>query len=219
MERILNGFLWALLIGVGGLLAYDVAKDKLLPQPFEQPKTHAAALLKIAETAPEAREPWIVEHFKQLPLPAQGPAPEGWSELETSLNPESCGACHPKQLAEWKTSWHAGAMGPGVTGQLIDWADKPGLKSAEGIANAWSGEINGVPENAWRIRNHLPGKVSAALVHRAGLDGRRRASLRHAGTDRHDQCNDQDQWQELEGLFRKFSRSGHGVVSPFCRCL
>ena len=104
MERILNGFLWTLLIGVGGLLVWDIAKDKLLPQPFEQPKTHAAALVKIAETAPEAREPWIVEHFKQLPLPAQGPAPEGWSEIETSLNPESCGACHPKQLAEWKTS-------------------------------------------------------------------------------------------------------------------
>jgi hypothetical protein len=112
MERILNGFLWALLIGVGGLLACDVAKDKLLPQPFEQPKTHAAALVKLAETAPEAREPWIVEHFKQLPLPAQGPAPEGWSELETSLNPESCGACHPQQLADWKTSWHAGRHGP-----------------------------------------------------------------------------------------------------------
>ena len=75
MERILNGFLWALLIGVGGLLVWDIAKDKLLPQPFGQPKTHAAALLEVPETAPEAREAWVGGHVKQPPLPAQGPAP------------------------------------------------------------------------------------------------------------------------------------------------
>ncbi|MEK7837432.1 MAG: multiheme c-type cytochrome, partial [candidate division NC10 bacterium] len=32
------------------------------------------------------------------------------------------GVCHPAQLADWKTSLHAGAMGPGVAGQLVEMA-------------------------------------------------------------------------------------------------
>ncbi|MCK6522373.1 cytochrome c family protein [Myxococcota bacterium] len=163
MERILNGVLWALLLGMGGLLVWDRAKDRLLPAPFEQPKTHAAALVKIAETAPEERAPWIVEHFKQLPLPPQGPAPEGWSPLEASLDPESCGACHPQQLADWKTSWHAGAMGPGVTGQLIDWADKPGLKRQCLSCHAPLDEQQAVLEDGAANPNHQEGLAASAV--------------------------------------------------------
>jgi hypothetical protein len=56
----------------------------------------------------------------QLPVPAQGPAPEGWSEAEASLDPQVCGACHPKQHTEWGTSLHAGAWSPGFAGQLVE---------------------------------------------------------------------------------------------------
>jgi hypothetical protein len=56
----------------------------------------------------------------RLPVPPQGPAPVHFSPLERSLDPASCGTCHPVQLADWKTSLHARSMGPGVTGQLAE---------------------------------------------------------------------------------------------------
>ncbi len=65
--------------------------------------------------------PFLAAHW-QLPVPAQGPAPEGWTPLESSLAPESCGACHPQQLADWSRSLHAGAYSPGFAGQLIEGA-------------------------------------------------------------------------------------------------
>lgn len=58
------------------------------------------------------------EHWS-LPLMAQGKAPAAWSELEASLDPQSCGACHSDKLAEWSGSLHAKAMSPGLVGQLL----------------------------------------------------------------------------------------------------
>ena len=64
------------------------------------------------------------EHWS-LPIPFQGSAPEEFSDLERSLSAEDCGACHEKQYEEWKTSRHAGSMGPGVTGQFhLGWLDE-----------------------------------------------------------------------------------------------
>jgi hypothetical protein len=59
----------------------------------------------------------------QLPVPFQGSPPARFSALEASLHPESCGTCHPAQLADWRTSLHARAMGPGVKGQLVEMLD------------------------------------------------------------------------------------------------
>jgi hypothetical protein len=56
----------------------------------------------------------------QLPIPLQGKPPARFSPLEASLHPESCATCHPAQFADWRTSFHARAMGPGVKGQLIE---------------------------------------------------------------------------------------------------
>jgi len=67
----------------------------------------------------EALGPFLDAHWA-LPVPAQGPAPEGFSPLEASLDPASCGACHPEQLADWQTSLHADAYSPGFAGQLIE---------------------------------------------------------------------------------------------------
>lgn len=58
--------------------------------------------------------------YWQRPLAPQGPAPEGLSPLESSLDPQSCQACHPEQFAAWSGSRHAQAMGAGVIGQLLD---------------------------------------------------------------------------------------------------
>ncbi|MFQ5912084.1 MAG: multiheme c-type cytochrome [Nitrospinota bacterium] len=64
-------------------------------------------------------EQFVLRHWK-LPLALQGEVPKGYSPLEASLDPESCGVCHPVQHQDWKTSLHAKAMGPGIVGQLVD---------------------------------------------------------------------------------------------------
>jgi hypothetical protein len=64
---------------------------------------------------------FLAEHWR-LPVPAQGEPPAQWSELEASLAPASCGACHPDQHAQWSRSLHAAAFSPGFSGQLIEGA-------------------------------------------------------------------------------------------------
>ena len=56
----------------------------------------------------------------QLPIAPQGPRPPDWSEAEASLDPAVCGACHPRQHAQWRASLHADAYSPGFAGQLIE---------------------------------------------------------------------------------------------------
>jgi hypothetical protein len=64
-------------------------------------------------------------HWRR-PIPAQGAPPAGFSPLETSLSPQSCGTCHAAQLSDWRTSLHAMSMGPGLTGQLVElWRSDP----------------------------------------------------------------------------------------------
>lgn len=70
-------------------------------------------------TGPASVESFVARHWRQ-PLAPQGPAPARFSPLEASLEPEACGTCHPAQLADWQASTHAAAMGPGVSGQLIE---------------------------------------------------------------------------------------------------
>lgn len=68
----------------------------------------------------------FIEHHWHQPLAPQGPAPAGFWPIERSLAPQSCGMCHPVQLADWKTSRHAHSMGPGVAGQLAGmWRSDP----------------------------------------------------------------------------------------------
>ncbi len=59
------------------------------------------------------------EEYWSQPLKAQGKAPAAWSELEASLDPQSCGSCHADKLTEWSGSLHAKAMSPGLVGQLL----------------------------------------------------------------------------------------------------
>lgn len=66
-----------------------------------------------ARVAPPAASPWLLAHF-DTPLAPQGADP-------ASLAPATCGACHPRQYADWSTSRHAAATGPGVLGQLLAW--------------------------------------------------------------------------------------------------
>jgi hypothetical protein len=63
--------------------------------------------------------PFLSEHWR-LPIAEQGPPPANFSEVEASFAPEVCGSCHPQQLAQWQTSFHARAFSPGFAGQLIE---------------------------------------------------------------------------------------------------
>jgi hypothetical protein len=67
----------------------------------------------------EGLQEFLRRHWR-APIAPQGPPPARFTPQEASLQPESCGTCHPAQLADWRTSWHAAAMGPGVSGQLAE---------------------------------------------------------------------------------------------------
>jgi hypothetical protein len=62
---------------------------------------------------------FLQRHWRR-PIPPQGETPARFSPIERSLAPESCGTCHPAQFGDWKTSVHARAMGPGISGQLVE---------------------------------------------------------------------------------------------------
>ncbi len=62
---------------------------------------------------------FLTRHWR-LPILPQGVPPARFSPLEASLQPESCGTCHPAQFADWQTSLHAKSTGPGVRGQLVE---------------------------------------------------------------------------------------------------
>ena len=72
-----------------------------------------------ASAASESVDAFVARHWR-MPLTPQGPPPARFEALEASLQPEACGTCHPAQLADWRTSLHAAAMGPGVAGQLAE---------------------------------------------------------------------------------------------------
>lgn len=50
----------------------------------------------------------------------QGPVDDSLSQLETSLDPAACGACHLQQYQDWQTALHSKSMGPGIAGQLVE---------------------------------------------------------------------------------------------------
>lgn len=64
-----------------------------------------------------AHQEFLARHWRQ-PLLPQGEAPPSFSQLEASLDPASCSACHPHQFEDWKTALHSQAMSPGLFGQL-----------------------------------------------------------------------------------------------------
>jgi hypothetical protein len=78
-----------------------------------------ATLLGTGVSAGDDVSEFIARHWR-VPLAPQGPPPSRFGPTERSLHPEACGTCHPAQLADWKTSLHAKAMGPGVAGQLVE---------------------------------------------------------------------------------------------------
>jgi hypothetical protein len=60
----------------------------------------------------------FLQRHWQDPLPAQGDPPAQFSPLEASLDPKSCGVCHPAQYRDWQTSLHSHTIGPGILWQF-----------------------------------------------------------------------------------------------------
>ena len=70
-------------------------------------------------TTSPAEQDFIRQHWRR-PIAPQGPPPPTFSPQERSLEPAACGACHPVQFGDWRTSIHAQSMGPGIAGQLVE---------------------------------------------------------------------------------------------------
>jgi len=75
-------------------------------------RTHAKDL------APSDDNAQFLARYWARPLAPQGEPPPEFSSLEASLAPESCGACHPEQYADWRTSLHSHSIGPGILWQF-----------------------------------------------------------------------------------------------------
>lgn len=60
---------------------------------------------------------FLARHWAQ-PISPQGEPPPGFSAIEASLAPETCGSCHVAQYADWSNSLHSKTMGPGLRWQL-----------------------------------------------------------------------------------------------------
>lgn len=62
-------------------------------------------------------ETFLADYWS-YPIASQGKPPGQFSELEASLNPQSCGECHAAQYQQWRSSLHSHTMGPGIRWQL-----------------------------------------------------------------------------------------------------
>ncbi|MCB9743241.1 MAG: hypothetical protein H6740_11625 [Alphaproteobacteria bacterium] len=117
MEKALNTVLYVFFALFGLYLAYNHYQENYVPVPFEQAEAHAAPLFKVGQKVSLKEDPWFAE-FLATPIPANGEAPEGWSEQEASLDAQACGECHAEQYAQWQSSPHAKAMGPAVQAHI-----------------------------------------------------------------------------------------------------
>jgi hypothetical protein len=93
----------------------------------------------------ESTEAFLTRHW-QVPLPAQGEPPAGFSAAEAALGPEACGACHAERFAEWRGALHSHTMGAGIR---------------------WQFELLGPEESNRCLRCHAPLAEQKALLARA----------------------------------------------------
>lgn len=65
----------------------------------------------------DATAQFLARHWAQ-PLAPQGEPPPEFAAIEAALAPEACGTCHASQYADWRTSLHSRAIGPGILWQF-----------------------------------------------------------------------------------------------------
>jgi hypothetical protein len=81
------------------------------------PSQEAASVPR--SSAADANDTFLRAHWAR-PLAAQGAVPDGYGALEGALDAKDCGICHVEQWGDWQRSLHARAMGPGITGQIVN---------------------------------------------------------------------------------------------------
>jgi hypothetical protein len=111
----------------------------------------------------------FLSDYWSYPIPPQGKPPEHFSELEASLNPESCGQCHSAQYQQWRNSLHSHTMGPGIRWQL-QLADAATAKSCLRCHAPMSEQLALLSqERGWtQIDTHPPDYIPSNL-HEQGL--------------------------------------------------
>ncbi|MBF0287380.1 MAG: hypothetical protein HQM14_06125 [SAR324 cluster bacterium] len=65
-----------------------------------------------------AANQWAVEYWR-TPIPDQGNPPPEFHLLAQRVEAKNCKGCHVDKFAEWSSSLHSHAMGPGVYGQYF----------------------------------------------------------------------------------------------------
>lgn len=108
-----TGLVISALIIIGAIAAGAVLVQKPAPAPVAPSLNHPAPLPPIGD----AVDQFLQKHWHH-PLPPQGNPPAHFPEIEASLAPQVCGACHTEQYADWKNSLHSQTMGPGILWQL-----------------------------------------------------------------------------------------------------
>ncbi len=103
---------------------------------------------------------FLTRHWPGI-IPPQGGAPAAYSELERSLSPADCGACHPREFEDWRSSLHSRTMGPGVLGQLLGMGDDQASTRMCGTCHAPNAEqqawlaVDAGPESGFRANPHF----------------------------------------------------------------
>lgn len=120
-------------------------------------------LVALPVGAQDETDSFLRRHWT-FPIQSQGNAPVSFTPLEASLNPDSCGTCHPKQYEGWRNSLHARAMGPGVMGQLLD--IKP---DATGELRECTRCHAPLAEQEASLKKQLRGKKQTGALHEQGL--------------------------------------------------
>jgi len=108
---------WVPGFGLGGLFVLTMVGCGM--QADESGRGSSALPVQLATSGiDDGVEAFLARHWPDR-IPPQGPVPKSLSLLEASLAPQDCGQCHRDQYADWQSSRHRLAMGPGVLGQLV----------------------------------------------------------------------------------------------------
>ncbi|MHB8346583.1 MAG: multiheme c-type cytochrome [Acidiferrobacterales bacterium] len=102
-----NKAMWFVIVALGILTTGAATWQPGPPRP----------VARLPHPAPGSISRFLAHHWV-YPLPPEGPPPKGYTALEASLAPESCGLCHQRQYDDWRTSLHSQSVGPGLLWQF-----------------------------------------------------------------------------------------------------
>lgn len=113
--------------------------------------------------ANDTHEAFLAQHWARPLAPQFGSATASDARL-ASLDPARCGACHSSQYADWRTSLHGRAMGPGVFGQLM-----PGANAADDPGQCTRCHAPLAEQSQTLARSAARGSMAEGELHSHGL--------------------------------------------------